>query len=83
MKVDEKLKEQFDGLLEKYTELMVGDATDELKEKIQMWAMYTYIAKTMPALAKHWNEKYPDGKAEMMNLIKEIKELNDQHRSKK
>ncbi|MFC0044312.1 DUF2573 family protein [Metabacillus iocasae] len=81
--MDEKLKEQFDGLLEKYTELMVGDATDELKEKIQMWAMYTYIAKTMPALAKHWNEKYPDGKAEMMNLIKEIKELNDQHRSKK
>ncbi|WP_110113801.1 YusU family protein [Bacillus sp. CGMCC 1.16541] len=81
--MDQKLKDQFDGLLEKYTELMVGESSEELKEKVQMWALYTYIAKTMPALAKHWNETYPDGKTEMMNVIREIKELNDKHRSKR
>ncbi|WP_239454417.1 YusU family protein [Bacillus suaedaesalsae] len=81
--VDEKLKSQFDGLLEKYTELLLGEANEELKEKVQTYALYTHIAKTMPALAKHWNETYPDAKEGMKRLIGEIKELNELHRSKK
>lgn len=78
-----QFKEQLDGLLEKYTELLIGESSPELKEKVQAWAMYSFIAKSMPPLAKHWNETYPDAKEEMKALISEIKKLNEEHRSKK
>jgi Protein of unknown function (DUF2573) len=80
--VNQKFREQFDGLVEKYTELLVGESTPELKEKVTMWVLYTYIAKSMPPLAKHWNELYPDAKENMKELITEIKKLNEQHRAK-
>lgn len=80
--MNEKFKEQFAGLLEKYSELLVGNSSQEVKEKVEVWALYTQIAKSMPALAKHWNELYPDAKAEMVNVISEIKKLNEEHRSK-
>jgi hypothetical protein len=72
---------QFEALLEKYSELLVGESTDETKEKVKVWALYSHIAKSMPALAKHWNGLYPDAKEEMMKIINEIKVMNEQHRS--
>lgn len=73
--------QQFEALLEKYSELLVGEANDEVKEKVKAWALYTHIAKSMPALAKHWNELYPESKEEMKEIINEIKQLNEQHRN--
>lgn len=81
--MDEKLVNQLEGLLEKYTELLLGDSSEELKQKVQSYVLYTHIAKTMPALAKHWNETYPDAKEGMKQLIGEIKDLNELHRAKK
>jgi hypothetical protein len=81
--VNQKLSEQFDGLLEKYTELLLGESTPELKEKVQMWALYTYMSKSMPPLVKHWNDEYPDGKESMRDVILEIQKLNEQHRQSK
>ena len=49
----EKLREQLDGLVEKYTELLLGEADEELKEQVKMWIIYSHIAKSMPPLAKH------------------------------
>jgi hypothetical protein len=73
--------EQFDALLEKYTELLLGKSDAELKEKVKVWALYSHIAKSMPALAKHWNERYPEAKEQMKQLIAEIKQLNDEERA--
>ncbi|MGN7176124.1 hypothetical protein BK139_11765 [Paenibacillus sp. FSL R5-0490] len=81
--MNDRLKEQLDGLLEKYTELLIGEASPELKEKVEAWALYSFIAKSMPPLAKHWNDTYPDAKEEMKTLIAEIKTLNEEMRSKK
>ncbi|MDE3840047.1 DUF2573 domain-containing protein [Bacillus methanolicus] len=81
--MEERFKGQFDALLNKYTELLLGETNDELKEKVKIWALYTHIAKSMPSLAKHWNELYPDAKEEMKQLIGEIKQLNEAHRAKK
>lgn len=81
--MNEQFKGQFAGLLEKYTELLIGNSDEELKEKVEVWALYTHIAKSMPALAKHWNEMYPEAKTEMIQLISEIKQLNDKHRAAK
>jgi hypothetical protein len=75
--------QQFEALLEKYSELLVGEANNEIKEKVKAWALYTHIAKSMPALAKHWNELYPEAKDEMKVIINEIKQLNEQHRNTK
>jgi hypothetical protein len=83
LEMNQKLNEQFDGLLEKYTELMLGDSSSEAKEKLKMWALYSHIAKSMPPLVKHWNETYPDGKEGMKELISEIKELNEEYRRNK
>jgi len=78
----EKFTAQFDALLEKYSELLLGSSEEELQEKVRYWALYTQVSKTMPALVKHWNQLYPDGKQEMMQLITEIKQLNEAQRNK-
>ena len=75
--------QQFEALLEKYSELLVGETDDDTKEKVKAWALYSHIAKSMPALAKHWNELYPEAKEEMKDIISEIKLLNEKHRSNK
>ena len=79
--MEKTFAKQFEALLEKYSELLVGEATDETMEKVKMWALYTHIAKSMPALTKHWNGLYPDAKEEMKQIINEIKVMNEQHRS--
>lgn len=72
--------EQFEGLIDKYTELLLGEATDELKEKVKMWALYSHISKSMPPLAKHWNATYPEAKNDLKEIINEIKKLNESNR---
>lgn len=74
--------DQIDGLLEKYTELLVGEASSENKEKVKAWILYSHIAKSMPPLAKHWNAEYPEAKEQMKNVIAEVKELNESKRGK-
>jgi hypothetical protein len=74
---------QFEALLEKYSELLVGSSNEDTKEKVKAWALYSHIAKSMPALIKHWNGLYPEAKDEMKEIIIEIKQLNEQHRNSK
>lgn len=80
--MDQKFVDQFDGLVEKYTELLLGESTPELQEKIKIWSLYMHISKSMPPLAKHWNDMYPDAKEQIKELIGEIKILNEKHRNK-
>ncbi|WP_251550041.1 DUF2573 family protein [Neobacillus muris] len=75
--------EQFETLLEKYSELLVGETDEETVKKVKTWALYTHIGKTMPALISHWSALYPEARAGMKQLIQEIKVLNEQHRSSK
>lgn len=72
--------EQFNALLEKYSELLVGESGAETKEKVKAWALYSHIAKSMPALINHWSSLYPDAREEMKQMIQEIKQLNEEHR---
>ncbi|MBT2657420.1 DUF2573 family protein [Bacillus sp. ISL-18] len=81
--MEKEFTAQFEALLEKYSELLVGESKEETKEKVKIWALYSHIAKSMPALAKHWNELYPDAKEEIKQISLEIKQLNEQHRKAK
>ncbi|MEH7109207.1 DUF2573 family protein [Bacillus sp. JJ1764] len=78
--MEKEFAQQFEALLEKYSELLVGEATEATKEKVKAWAMYSHIAKSMPALINHWSSLYPEARTEMKQIINEIKELNEQHR---
>ncbi len=80
--MDEKLQQQLSGLVEKYTELLLGETSPELSEKVKAWALYTHISKSMPPLAKHWNEQYPEAKEKMKDIVFEIQDLNKKHREK-
>jgi hypothetical protein len=81
-KMNKNFTEQIDGLLEKYTELLVGEASAANIEKVRTWILYSHIAKSMPPLAKHWNAEYPDAKEQIKNVISEVKELNEKNRQK-
>ena len=74
--------EDFEILLTKYTELLLGDSNPERKDQVMKWALYNHIAKSMPALVQHWNREFPEAKAEMKKIIADIKQLNDEHRQK-
>lgn len=78
--MDKKLQSQLEGLVEKYTELLIGSSEPEHVEKVKAYVLYSSIAKSMPPLAKHWNESYPDAKDSMKELVNEIKKLNEAHR---
>ncbi|WP_416729440.1 DUF2573 family protein [Fictibacillus sp. JL2B1089] len=81
--MDDKLQQQLDGLIEKYAELLLGTSDSKHIEMVKAYALYSFIAKSMPPLVKHWNEEYPDAKDAMKNLVQEIKELNEKHRNQK
>ncbi len=70
--------EQFQGLVEKYGELLVGDGSPEMIQKIKIWAVYQQIARTMPPLTKHWGDMHPEGRKVIRELFEEIKQLNEQ-----
>ncbi|MFD4416376.1 YusU family protein [Bacillus safensis] len=78
-----ELDEKLEGLLDKYTELLLGESTDELKQDVKQWVIYSHIAKSMPPLAKHFNETYPEAKGEIKHTIQRIKQLNEAHRANK
>jgi hypothetical protein len=51
--------------------------------KVKKWALYNQIHKTMPALASHWNQSHPEGKADIRELFEEIRDLNAALKAKK
>ncbi|WP_312092513.1 DUF2573 family protein [Niallia sp.] len=75
--MNEKFREEFDSLLSNYTELLLGEENEELNEKVQVWMLYSFMSKNMPGLVKHWNAKFPDGKQTMIQIITEIKKINE------
>lgn len=75
--------EQFETLIDKYTELLLGETSPELKEKVTKWVIYSHVAKSMPPLAKHWNSEFPEAKEEIKKIISEIKGMNEEHRANK
>jgi predicted RecB family nuclease len=78
--MDKEFLQQFDALVEKYSELLVGNSEDPVKEKVKLYSLYTHIAKSMPALAKHWNGMYPEAKNQIIEIMNEVKVMNEQHR---
>ena len=77
IKMNEKFNDEFDSLLSNFTELLLGEENEELKEKVQIWMLYSFMSKNMPGLVKHWNAKFPDGKQKVIEIVTEIKKMNE------
>ncbi|UJF32146.1 DUF2573 family protein [Paenibacillus hexagrammi] len=71
-----EFEKQFEALLEKTAELITGDSSPEMIEKVKIWAIYNHIHKSLPALASHWNQNHSEGKAEVRRIFEEIREKN-------
>jgi hypothetical protein len=67
---------EFEALVAKFSELLTGDDSPEMLDKIKTWAIYSHIHKTMPALASHWNQSHPEGKLAIRKLFEEVRDLN-------
>jgi hypothetical protein len=70
--------EQFEALVEKFAELVVGDTSPETVEQIKLWAVYNHIHKSMPALTSHWNQNHPEGKADVRKLFEAVRDMNQE-----
>ncbi|WP_400243080.1 DUF2573 family protein [Niallia sp. JL1B1071] len=75
--MNKNFREEFEALLSNYTELLLGEENKELNEKVQVWMLYSFMSKNMPSLVKHWNVKFPDGKQTIIEIISEIKKMNE------
>jgi hypothetical protein len=67
---------QFHALVEKLAELVTGDTSQDMIEKIKVWAIYNHIHKSMPALASHWSQTHPEARAAIRTLFEEIRDKN-------
>ncbi|PPA70122.1 DUF2573 family protein [Jeotgalibacillus proteolyticus] len=77
-----ELSNQLEAMVDKYAELLIGEKDEESVEKIRQWILYNHIAKATPALAKHWNSLYPEGKEEMKKVVLEIQKKNKELKAK-
>lgn len=80
MNINDDFRKAFNALAEKYSELLLGDASPETVEKVQYWALFNHIHKTMPALTNHWNAAHPAEKAAVRELFEEIRDRGRQYR---
>jgi hypothetical protein len=71
-----EFERDFQALLEKTAELLTGDSSSEMADKVKVWAVYNHVHKSMPALTKHWNQVHPESQLEMRRIFEEIRDLN-------
>ncbi len=71
---------EFDALIEKFAELLVGKTDPETIEKIKIWALFNHMHKAMPNLTSHWNQTHPESKADIRQLFEDIRDMNTAHK---
>lgn len=78
--INDSFQVEFNVLIEKYSDLLIGKSSPEMIEKIKIMAIYSYLSKAMPPLLNHWNQMHPDSRDVIKNIFAEIKQLNEEHK---
>jgi hypothetical protein len=75
---------ELDDLLEKFTELLTGEATPERVEMVKAWALYSHMQKVMPPLVHHWGSEpqFQEAKANLHRMTNQIKQWNQEKNAK-
>ncbi|MGE6228037.1 DUF2573 family protein [Paenibacillus sp. GbtcB18] len=79
--MSQDFENEFNALVSKAAELLTGDGSSEMSEKIKIWAVYQHLHKAMPALTNHWNGSHPDAKAQVRAIFEEIRDLNERQKA--
>jgi hypothetical protein len=69
-------EQEFDGLVEKFAELLVGKTDPETIEKIKIWSLFNHMHKSMPNLTGHWNQTHPESKADIRSIFEDVRDMN-------
>lgn len=77
-----KMVPELDGLIDKFTELLTGEATEKNVEMVKIWCVYSHMLKVMPPLVKHWTslEQHQDAKRKIREIFEEIQRLNEENK---
>ncbi|MBO8172302.1 MAG: DUF2573 family protein [Bacillaceae bacterium] len=73
---------ELDDLIYKFTELLTGEASDEMVEKVVTWSLYSHMLKVMPPLVHHWTADHPEAKAQIREIFEQIQRLNQENKEK-
>ena len=71
----------FEELFEKYSELLTGDSTQDVVGKVKIWALYSHMKKTMPALVQHWHQQNPESNQLVRQIFEDVQKLNQEHKA--
>lgn len=74
-------QQAFDALVATYSERLTGEKSPEIIEKVKIMTLYSYISKSMPPLAAHWNQAHPEAKEQLLKIFSEVKQLNEKLRN--
>lgn len=74
--------ELIDSLFVRFTELLVGDASDDKVEMVKVWALYSHMLKVMPNLIQHWKTSHLEENEEIREIFLKIQEWNQQNKEK-
>lgn len=82
MKSMNEIVPEMDDLLYKFTELLTGEASEEMVEKVLVWSLYSHMLKVMPPLVQHWTADHPQEKAKIREIFETIQRLNQENKVK-
>ncbi|NGQ93860.1 DUF2573 family protein [Brevibacillus sp. SYP-B805] len=75
---------ELEGLVEKFTELLTGEATPERIEMVKIWCLYSHMQKVMPPLVQHWGSEpeHQEAKEKIRQIIDQLKRWNQEKNAK-
>ncbi|WP_144501342.1 DUF2573 family protein, partial [Bacillus sp. WP8] len=59
--------------------LLLPQSTHHLKQHLKQSLIYSHIPNTIPPLANHFNQTYPQPKEQIKQTIQPIKHFNEPH----
>jgi hypothetical protein len=63
-------------LVNTFTEMMTGEASQENVEAVVQWAIYMHVRSVMPPLVQHWRTAEPENGQAVSEAIKQVQALN-------
>lgn len=72
-----QVPEHMHVLLNTFTEMMTGEATEENIQTVLQWSLYMHMRSVMPPMVQHWNGVAPEEAAKVKEAIQQVKALNE------
>lgn len=78
-----QVPEHMQVLLNTFTEMMTGEASEENIQTVLQWSLYMHMRSVMPPMVQHWNSVAPEEAAKVREAIQQVKTLNEAWKAKR